>query len=294
MKGKREIEKRLVDALWRVYRRPERPSPWQGGGNLPWDDPDFSRRMLAEHLDDSHGAASRSTAERRRFLTWLWERQIVKPGQDLLDITCGPGLYAVPLAERGLRVTGIDFAPAAIAHARALAQAQGVGAHCVFEQTDIRQWEWPEAAYDTALFLYGQASVFPREETAALLARAARALKPGGVLLLELLDPERVDRENSTWWFTEDRGLWGERPFLHLGERFWDAGERLSAERFTIIHLETGAVDEIILNDQLYEPEEMSAMLRQAGLATVEVVAGGAIGALYDQDEWLYYEARKA
>ena len=46
----------LTRALWRIYNRPD-PSPlWQGGGNLPWNDPAFSARMLREHLDESHRA----------------------------------------------------------------------------------------------------------------------------------------------------------------------------------------------------------------------------------------------
>ena len=50
------VNRHLGDALWRIYRRPERPQAWVGGGNLPWNDPAFSARMLREHLDESHGA----------------------------------------------------------------------------------------------------------------------------------------------------------------------------------------------------------------------------------------------
>ena len=60
---------KLSEALWQIYRRPERPSPWRiHDGNLPWDDPAFSERMLREHLDESHGAATRQTAERQRIV----------------------------------------------------------------------------------------------------------------------------------------------------------------------------------------------------------------------------------
>ncbi|MCP4422955.1 MAG: hypothetical protein GY803_00540, partial [Chloroflexi bacterium] len=99
----------LTQALWRIYNRPERPSPWTTGGNLPWDDPDFSRRMLREHLDQSHGAASRQDAERAAQVDWLWEKLGLQSGQHLFDVTCGPGLYAAAMARRGCRVTGVDF-----------------------------------------------------------------------------------------------------------------------------------------------------------------------------------------
>jgi hypothetical protein len=50
---------RLAAALRRLYDRPQPPAPWRDGANLRWDDPAFSERMLAQHLDQSHGAASR-------------------------------------------------------------------------------------------------------------------------------------------------------------------------------------------------------------------------------------------
>jgi hypothetical protein len=41
----------------RIYDRPQPPVPWRDGANLPWGDPAFSERMLAQHLDQSPGAA---------------------------------------------------------------------------------------------------------------------------------------------------------------------------------------------------------------------------------------------
>jgi SAM-dependent methyltransferase len=155
--------------LWRIYNRPD-PSPlWQNGGNLPWNDPDFSARMLREHLDESHGAASRQAAERAAQLDWLWAALRLEPGSVVLDLTCGPGLYAVPLAERGCRVTGVDFGPASIAYARQLASAAGVDDRCTFIEQDVRLYEPPAGQFDAVLFLYGQLAVFPPEDAAALL-----------------------------------------------------------------------------------------------------------------------------
>ena len=67
----------LADALWRIYRRPDTPAAWQAGGNLPWNDPAFSERMLREHLDESHSAASRTAAERAAQIAWLWSLSLI-------------------------------------------------------------------------------------------------------------------------------------------------------------------------------------------------------------------------
>lgn len=290
--------KRFARALWRIYNRPDPPPLWQDGGNLPWNDPAFSERMLREHLDESHGAATRQAAEREAQLDWLWRRLNLAPGARLLDLTCGPGLYAVPLAERGVRVTGVDFSPAAIAHARRLAGEAGLNApdavgRCVFIEADARAYEPEPGAFDAAIILYGQLAVFPRHEAMALLRRVVAALRPGGRLVVELLDPAQVDKEPGSWWFTDDAGLWGDRPFLHLGERHWDERERASVEAYYILHLDDGALDEITLCDQTYEIDEMAEMLRAAGFARVGAYPAWDDLPLYDAGEWVVYVAER-
>jgi SAM-dependent methyltransferase len=283
----------MTDALWHIYHRSSRPQPWERDGNLPWNDPDFSRRMLREHLDESHGAASRVSAEREQQLDWLWDRLALQPGARLLDLTCGPGLYAVPLAQRGVAVTGVDFSPAAMTHARQLAAGAGVTATCHFVEADVRDYEPPPPAFDAALFLYGQLAVFPRETARQLLQKAAAALRPGGRLAVELLEQEHVDKKNSKWWYADDAGLWGDTPFLSLGERFWYEDEQLSCERYYTLHLDSGELDEIVLCDQTYTVAEMTQMMRDAGFARVDVYPAWDGLDMYDAAEWNVYVAHK-
>lgn len=283
----------LTEALWKIYRRPERPRAWVGGGNLPWNEPAFSERMLPEHLDESHGAASRVTAERLQQIDWLWQKLKLQPGAHLLDVTCGPGLYAVELARRGCRVTGLDFSPAAIDYAGDLARSEGVADRCRFVEQDVRQMAeaLDETAFDAALLLYGQLAVFTKAEAAALLADIAGRLRPGGRLCVELLDQAKVDKGDSTWWFTDDAGLWGDRPFLHLGERFWDEEAQMSLERFYVIHLESGELIEVLLCDQTYSAAGLKGMLIEAGFQAVDIYPAWDGLPLYDAEEWTVYVA---
>lgn len=249
--------------------------------------------MLREHLDQAHGAASRVVAERCLQLDWLWDKLGLRPGDHLCDLTCGPGLYAVELAKRGCQVTGIDFAPAAVAYARDLARQTEVANRCTFIEQDVRAVPLPPATFDAALFIYGQLSVFPKAETAQLLAKAAAALKPGGALAVELLNQERIDKTSNNWWFTDNTGLWGDGPYLHLGERFWDDEAQLAYERFYILHLESGQYNEVHLCDQSYAIDTMKTMMHDAGFAQVEVYPRWDGLPLYDNDEWIVYIARK-
>jgi SAM-dependent methyltransferase len=284
-------EKRLAKALWQIYRRPERPALWVDGGNLPWNEPEFSRRMLAEHLDESHGAASRQTAERLALIDWLWDKLDLRPGSRLLDFTCGPGLYAVEFAARGCFVTGIDFGPASIAYARELAAQRGVADKCTFIEQDVREAELPERTFDAALFLYGQLGVFPKHEAQVLLERIRRSLQPGGRLCVELLDPDKIDKSDSTWWYTDDKGLWGDTPFLNLGERFWIEKEKTSVERFQILDLETGELGETVLCDQSYDAAEITEVMTDVGFNRVDSYPAWDSVPVYDEAEWIGYVA---
>ena len=288
-------DQNLTDALWKIYQRAERPLPWdKNNGNLPWNDPEFSARMLREHLDQSHGAASRTDPERAMLLDWLWQKLGLQSGSTVYDMTCGPGLYAVALAERGCRVTGVDFGPASVGYAGELAAQHGVGESCQIIEQDIRDADYAGANFDAAMFLYGQLAVFPREEAQVLLKNAADALGENGRLVIELLNQDRVDKENSTWWYSDDTGLWGDAPYLHFGERFWNAEEKRSTERFHILHLNTGKLDEIILSDQTYASDDMTAMLKIAGFKTVSIYKAWDGLPIYDAEEWIIYVAEKA
>lgn len=290
-----DVGRNLEHALWQVYRRTQPPLPWRDGTNLPWDDPDFSQRMLREHLDQSHGAASRQSSEIEAQVEWLWQRLNLQPGARLLDVTCGPGLYATAFARRGVRVVGLDFSPASILYARDLAEKQGLADRCIFIHADVRQ-SLPRQLgqqFDAALFIYGQLAVFTRHEAAQLLRWSAGALRPGGRLVVELLDFQRIDKKSDTWWFTDDQGLWGDRPFLHLGERAWDDSQRASIDRFFIVDLETGAVQVIGLSDNAYETVEMLELLKASGFRNTWAYPGWDGLELYDAAEWVVYVAER-
>jgi SAM-dependent methyltransferase len=275
----------LAEALRRIYDRAQPPAPWRDGANLPWDDRAFSERMLAQHLDQTHGAASRPLREIRaqvqQMMGWLG----LQPGGRLLDVTCGPGLYAAEFARQGVSVTGIDFGPAAIAHARELCKELP----CRFIQGDVGEMDFAGDNFDAAIYLYGQFTVLRPEESLDMLRRIRAALRPGGRLLLEVLDYDHCDKQDSSWWYTDQGGLWGDFPYLHLGERAWDPEQSAAVERFHILNLETGEMQVYGLADQAYTVEQMTEMLDQAGFRPVELHAAWDGLALKDAEEWVVY-----
>lgn len=111
-----------------------------------------------------------------RFL--VSELEGLPPGR-ALDLACGEGRNALWLAEQGWQATGVDFSAVAVERARAIAAERGLAA--VFEQADVLAYEPPAAAFDLVIVFYLQ---LPAAERARALSAAARALAPGGTLLV--------------------------------------------------------------------------------------------------------------
>ena len=113
----------------------------------------------------------------------------LRGGGTALSVADGEGRNGVWLAEQGLDVLAIDFSPTALQKARALAAERGV--RLATEVADVTNWRWPTDAYDVIAAIFIQ-FVTPIERS-ALFANIKRALKPGGLLVMEGYRPEQLN-----------------------------------------------------------------------------------------------------
>jgi SAM-dependent methyltransferase len=106
-----------------------------------------------------------------------------------LALADGEGRNGVWLAEQGLDVLSLDFSPNALKKARALAAVRG--ATLRIELADLARWEWPIAEFDliVAIFIQFADPAF-REK---IFTGIKRALKPGGLLLMQGYRPEQLN-----------------------------------------------------------------------------------------------------
>lgn len=113
----------------------------------------------------------------------IWRLLELQPGMELLDLACGHGRIANRLAERGVRVTGLDATGLFVDRARADAAARGVDVHYV--QGDMRALPWPDARFDRIVSWFTSFGYFDDNENRDVLRQAHRVLLPGGRLLIE-------------------------------------------------------------------------------------------------------------
>jgi SAM-dependent methyltransferase len=249
-----------------IVQRTPAPEPWAEGEKIPWNEPGFSARMLAEHLTQEHDAASRRAERIDEQVRWIHQHLLQGRPSRVLDLGCGPGLYTQRLAALGHSCVGIDFGPASIAHARA--QASANGADCVYIEGDIRSTDFgPDGSYDLAMLIYGELNVFRRTDAIAILQKAWRALAPGGLLLLEphTFEAVREEGQRPSTWYTSENGLFSERPHLALYEAIWHAAQAVTIHRYFIVDAETGAVTRYASSMCAYTSEGYRQLLADAG-----------------------------
>jgi SAM-dependent methyltransferase len=263
---------------------PAEPEPFDDGRQIPWNDPDFSRRMLAVHLDESHDWASRRTEKRLKIIDELTAIIGLSPGDRVLDVGCGPGLYCQEWARRGMQVEGWDYAPAAIEYARR--QAQEAGLEIRYVRDDYRNLDAVER-FDLVTLIFGDLNVFSLEDAEALLRRIGRALCPGGYFFADITTPDAFPaREVRQRFGYHASGLWSDTPYLELYEAHPVRPDGLRWERYVIIEARGGRARVYTTWSQEYTVETITALLERAGLS-LHALYDDPTSPLSDQPGWL-------
>jgi SAM-dependent methyltransferase len=106
-------------------------------------------------------------------------------GARVLDVACGTGNLAIPLARMGCVVTGVDIAANLLVQARERAETEGLEVR--FDEGDAEALPYADASFDAVVSMFG-AMFAPRPEMVA--AELARVLRPGGTLAMANWNPE--------------------------------------------------------------------------------------------------------
>jgi SAM-dependent methyltransferase len=198
----------------------------------------------------------------------------VRPGTAMLDLCCGYGRHSLELARRGHEVTGFDLSAVLLARARREAAREGLRVR--FVRGDMRALPFV-SEFDVVVSLFTSFGYFDdRADDVKVLEGVARALRPGGRLLMDLLNKEWLMR--------------------HFEPRFWDetpAGPALNdlvfdfvtgrlRNRRTLIPAR-GRPRRLVSSIRIYTLAEMVHLLKEAGLAFT-AAHGGFGGEPYGMD----------
>jgi SAM-dependent methyltransferase len=211
----------------------------------------------------------------RQEVDFIESALALPPGGAVLDLACGYGRHAIGMAERGYRVTGVDFNPRYLEIAEADARQAGVEVRWIVG--DMRTL--PFAGEFRAAYCYFTSfGYFSDEENETVLQRVATALEPGGRFLIDLMNRDWLltHPQQRTWTQREDGALLMEELSLELRT------SRVTS-RQTLI--EPGGGPRVAKEYELraYTCAELTALLARQGLA-VRAAWGGADRSAYSTE----------
>lgn len=272
-----------------AYMQP--PPVFAPGEAQFWTDPHIAGQMLAAHLDPDSDAASRRPETIRKCCEWLVKTLNLQPGDAVLDLGCGPGLYADILAQQhGLQVTGVDFSQNSIDYAEQIARRDGLA--ITYRCQDYLQLE-DEACFNAALLIYGDYCPLSPQQRTLLLANVMRVLRPGGYFVLDVSTPHLRQREGlENRWYAVPSGFWKAGPHLVLEQGFAYPDRDIYLDQYLVID-EQGKLSVYRNWFQDFTAETICAELEANGVL-IDSLWGDLTGQPYQPDtDWIGIIARK-
>ena len=276
--------------LEKINHLQKKPEPFAPGEPLFWDDPYISTQMLSAHLNPNNDLASRRPETIERSVDWMINTLELRDDASILDLGCGPGLYAMRFAQRGLRVTGLDYSRRSITYAIEHARQHGL-------EIDYRYQNYltleDTGQYDAALLIYGDFCPLAPNQRKLLLQNVYRALKSGGHFILDVTTREHRKHHGSVnGWYVADHGFWREGQHLVLEQGFDYPEQSIYLDQ--VIVMDADEKISVYRNwFQDYTRESITSELEDGGFV-VQSVWNDLIGTSFtDNTEWIGVIARK-
>jgi SAM-dependent methyltransferase len=196
----------------------------------------------------------------KREVNFIEESLGVAPGGVVLDLGCGAGYHAVELARRGYGVVGYDLSLFQLALAAEVAQESGQKLNLL--QGDMREMAFEEM-FDGVFCWNTTFGYFEEEKNFAVAQRVFRALRPGGMFLLDAINRDfAIQQSPNQTWFEGDACVCMDDMNVDF------ITSRLKVKRSLI--LDDGRTRESIYSIRLYSLHELGKILHDVGFRVTE------------------------
>ena len=212
-----------------------RPEPFQHyTAEELWTDEHTSKQMLKFHLNESSDVSSRNKKFIDLSVEWIASRLNVNNETSIIDFGCGPGLYTTRLAEKGAKVTGIDFSKNSIDHAKNVAienalEIDYVLQNYLFFETDRR--------FDLITMIMCDFCALSPPQRKELLQKFYRLLKPDGSILLDVYSLESFSQreEQSLYEVNLLNSFWSSEKYYGFLNTFKYNEQKVILDKHTIV-----------------------------------------------------------
>ncbi len=244
----------------------QKPALYSAGTSVMWTDAHISKQLLDIHLNADLDLASRKTTTIEETVQWILGKTPTKE-LNILDLGCGPGLYCEQFAEKGHTVTGVDFSENSIDYAKAQAEEKELAIEYV--RGNYCELDLGENKYDLIIQIFTDLGVLSPEERTTLLNSINRALKPGGILIFDIMADNAIESKLSPKeWEISEGGFWKATPYIHLGESFLFEGEKVILSQHIVID-EVGDCETYRFWTHYFSEDDIAEIVSNAGFNDV-------------------------
>lgn len=214
---------------------------------------------------------------------FLFRTMRLKKGMAILDVCCGPGRHSIEFARRGLSVCGYDFSSEYLREAADKAKKEKLIINLV--KGDMRQIPF-EDEFDAAVSLFNSFGYFAdKSDDIRTLKGIFRALKPGGIFALDIVNGENV-RKHSRLQSKTDLG----RRWLTDKIEFMGDGMTCS---WTFTDKKTGNSQTEIFFNRLYDDKLIKKALEESGFSVLKMYGSFSGEPLTDKSERIIVISKK-
>ncbi len=188
------------------------------------------------------------------------EKLNLKPGQKFLDCPCGIGRISLPLAKKGVRVTGVDITQSYLDELSKKAKRSGQKIDVL--RGDMRRINY-ESQFDAGGNLWTSFGYFEKEsDNIQVLTKMYRALKPGGKFMLHVI--------NRDWLMVnyQPRGWQQVGDMKSIEERYFDY--RTSINHGTWHFIKDGKEKSFETSIRMYSFHELVSIFKSIGFTSIE------------------------
>lgn len=217
--------------------------------------------MTHETLGDYKTYSLAGTEQEVRFITQVLN---INPGESILDLYCGYGRHAIELAKQGYSVTGVDATQDFLDIA--VQKAQKANVSITFTQKDMRELDY-ESNFTAIINMFAAFGYFTDDENANIIKLIAKALKPDGLFLIDLLNRDWMVRNNlNRYW----RHPSGECVLSYKIE----LKNGIATMKRQLINQVTGAKTQYEFVLRAYSLPEMANIFSNSGLSILKTYGG--------------------
>lgn len=223
-----------------IIAKATKPVLYEKGSAIMWTDEHISKQLLQVHLNTELDLASRRITAIEKTAAWIL-KEVSKKQLNILDLGCGPGLYTELLAQKGHKVSGVDFSKSSIKYARESALGKGLDISYII--SDYLDLEMKDNSFDLVILIFTDLGVLLPEEREKIMSFAKGVLKPGGTFIFDVLNEKEISNKLAPKnWEVAEQGFWKPVPYVAFSESFLYEQEKVILYQHILLD-EKGNID---------------------------------------------------